>query len=97
MDYNKTINSDGVVLVEFYATWCPHCQRMMPVVDKVKELLNGQASVVQIDVDRFPAVAEEAQVDSMPTFILYKDGREVWRDTGEMDGTALYNRVEAVC
>lgn len=45
MDYNEVINSEPVVLVEFYASWCPHCQRMMPVVEQVKELLQGRVKV----------------------------------------------------
>ena len=40
MDYNEVINSEPVVLVEFYASWCPHCQRMMPVVEQVKPMWN---------------------------------------------------------
>ena len=52
MDFNDLIRSSKVVLVEFFATWCPHCQRMMPIVAQIKELLDYQAEVHQFDIDR---------------------------------------------
>ena len=52
MNFNEIIKSSEVVLVEFYASWCPHCQRMMPVVEAVREKLRNSAKVVQIDIDK---------------------------------------------
>ena len=59
MTYSDVIKSDKVVLVEFYASWCPHCQRMMPVVAQVKELLAGRVPVYQFDIDQNTGVAPE--------------------------------------
>lgn len=94
MTYEEMIKSRDVVLVEFYATWCPHCQRMMPVVEQVKELLDGRANVVQLDIDKNNEAAQAYDVDSVPTFIIYKNGKEQWRHTGEIDGNVLLNHVE---
>ena len=85
----------GVVLVEFFATWCPHCQRMMPVVADVKALLDGKAAVYQFDIDKNQEFAQELGVSSIPTFIVYKDGEEKWRGSGEMEGSVLASKVEA--
>ena len=93
MNYNEIINSNKVVLVEFFASWCPHCQRMMPVVAEVKEKLGDRASVYQFDVDKYQTLTEENDVESYPTFIVYKDGQEVWRSAGEMPGDELYREV----
>lgn len=93
MNYTQTITSAPVVLVEFYASWCPHCQRMMPVVEQVKELLEGKARVVQYDIDKNTALAQKLQVESVPTFIVYRDGQEAWRESGEMDGQTLLDHV----
>ena len=93
MNYKEVINSNKVVLVEFFASWCPHCQRMMPVVEEVKELLGNKASVYQFDIDKYQALTEENDVESYPTFIVYKDGKEVWRSAGEMPGDELYRAV----
>lgn len=94
MNYTDLINSKPVVLVEFFATWCPHCQRMMPVVEQVKELVGDKASIVQLDIDENQEPAGEADVQSVPSFILYKDGREIWRQSGEMEGELLYSQIE---
>ena len=89
------MNSKGVVLVEFFATWCPHCQRMMPIVADVKQKLEGKAQVVQLDIDKNQALADELGVEGVPTFIVYKDDKEVDRTSGEMPETDLYNFVAA--
>ena len=95
MNYNEVINSKPVVLVEFFASWCPHCQRMMPIVAQVKELLAGQADVYQFDIDQNAELAQENGADSIPTFIIYKNGEEQWRESGEMDGQVLLSKVQA--
>lgn len=87
------LNSKGVVLVEFFATWCPHCQRMMPIVADVKNKLGDKAKVVQLDIDKNQALADELGVEGVPTFILYKDDEEVDRTSGEMPEEDLYNFV----
>lgn len=95
MTYSDVTNSTPVVLVEFFASWCPHCQRMMPVVAQIKELLNGQTDVYQFDIDQNRELADAESVESLPTFIVYRDGREVWRQSGEMDGQVLLSKVES--
>lgn len=84
----------GTILVEFYASWCPHCRRMMPVVDDVKALIDGRANVYQFDIDENNALAEKLNVTSVPTFIVYRDGEEQWRTSGEIDGNTLYSKVD---
>ena len=95
MTYDEAIRMSDVVLVEFYATWCPHCKRMAPIVDQVKELLDGRANVVQLDIDRNQEAAHASEVSGVPTFIVYKEGREMWRHSGEIDGNDLLNKVES--
>lgn len=92
---NELKNDRGVALVEFFASWCPHCRRMMPVVADVKALLAGRANVYQFDIDENNEFANELDVSSIPTFIIYKDGEEMWRSTGEMDGSVLESKVES--
>ena len=73
-DYTNLINSSPLVMVEFYATWCPHCRRMMPVVAQVRELLGDNAKIYQLDIDRDTEAADKAGVSGVPTFIIYRDG-----------------------
>lgn len=94
MDYKEVIKSSDLVLVEFFATWCSHCQRMMPIVGEVKKKLAGTASVYQYDIDENEKLADDEKVESLPTFILYKDGKEVWRHSGEMTEEALISQIK---
>lgn len=95
MENKASIDQQGVVLVEFFATWCIHCQHMAPVIEQLKELLAGKAKVVQLDIDKYQQAASEADVEATPTFILFKDGREIWRHAGEIEGEVLLSKVES--
>ena len=95
MNYSQAINSSKVVLVEFFASWCPHCQRMMPIVEQIKELLEGSVNVFQFDIDENSGLAQEVGADSVPTFIIYKNGKEEWRESGEMDGQVLLSKIQS--
>lgn len=95
MTYEEAINRQGVTLVEFYASWCPHCQRMMPIVDEVRELVGGSVAVAQFDIDEHPREAENARAESIPTFIIYRNGLEVWRHVGEISGDQLLAAIQS--
>lgn len=95
MKYSEIINSEPVVLVEFFATWCPHCQKMMPVVEQIKLILEGRVPVYQFDIDEHESTAGKAGVESVPTFLIYKDGNPVWRHSGEIDGDMLLDKVKS--
>ena len=95
MNYNEAVKSSNVVLVEFFASWCPHCQRMMPIVAQIKELLEGQVNVYQFDIDENAELASSVVADSVPTFIIYREGKEVWRESGEIDGQVLLSKIQS--
>lgn len=95
MNYTEEIKSAPVVLVEFYATWCPHCQKMMPIVADIKALLADNLKVLQFDVDKNEELANHENVQSLPTFLLYDEGREVMRETGEMPAEVLLQKIQA--
>lgn len=95
MTYDEAIKQTPVVLVEFFASWCPHCRKMMPVVDQVKELLDGSAAVIQLDIDENKEPAQQEEVEGIPTFIIYSNGEEQWRHSGEIDGNALLAKIQS--
>jgi thioredoxin 1 len=84
-NFNDLISGEVPVLVEFFATWCPHCQRMMPRVEELKKRMGKKLKVVQLDIDSPAnrAPIDHFGVEGVPTFILFKGGRQVWRDSGE--------------
>ena len=96
MDYNSIINSNNVVLVEFFATWCPHCKRMIPVMEEVKKLLGNRVPVYTIDIDDNEKEAEDNKIETIPTFIVYHNGNQVWRHSGEIDKQDLIGHVESL-
>lgn len=94
-DKIKRLKDDqGTALVEIYASWCPHCQKMMPVVEDVKALLDGSANVYQFDIDDNQDFAEKLDVSTIPTFLVFKGGNLMWRTSGEIDGNVLAKKVE---
>lgn len=80
--FQKLINSDVPVLIDFYATWCGPCRAMQPVLQDVVAKVGDKAKVVKIDVDKNQAIAGQLQIRSIPTMILYKNGEQLWRHSG---------------
>ncbi len=93
--FSQLIASDQPVLVDFYADWCGPCQTLSPIVQRVAGDLGGQAKVIKINVDRNAAVAGQYQVRSIPTLILFREGKPVWRHTGLITAQALTTHIRA--
>lgn len=68
---------EGVVLVDFFATWCPPCKMMHPVIEELSQEYEGKAKVVQVDVDKNPRLAMRYSIMSVPTFIVFSDGTPI--------------------
>lgn len=84
----KTAQGKGKVMVEFFATWCPHCQHMAPIVD---ELASKEAGITfyRVDIDQSPDLANEYAPNGFPTFVLFEGGKAVATTTGEQSEEAL--------
>lgn len=89
----KLANSEWV-MAEFYATWCPHCQRMMPIVEEFKKAMKDTLEVVQVDIDQEKPLADLYTIETIPTFILMRKGEQIWRQSGEMPLERLENEVK---
>jgi thioredoxin 1 len=90
----STLQDAKPTLIEFYADWCPHCQRMMPIVAQLKEAVKGEANVIQIEGDQNPDLMRQFQVESYPTWFIFKDGQLCWRDGGEKPYSELKDVVD---
>ena len=85
----------GVVLVDFYADWCGPCRMMTPVLDKVAKEVKGHAVIGKLDIDNAQKVAAQFQVTSIPTLILFKEGKEVGRLVGLRDEATIKQFIDS--
>lgn len=90
---DKLANGDWV-MAEFYATWCPHCRRMQPVMGEFKRAMEGTLEVVQVDVDQESSLADFYTIEVTPTFILLRKGEQLWRQSGELSLERLEKAVQ---
>jgi rhodanese-related sulfurtransferase len=81
-DFNKVIADNQLVLVDIGATWCPPCRKMQPTVDQIKKEQGNALYFLAVDGGVDMDVMKHLQFESLPTFIIYKNGKEVWRKQG---------------
>jgi len=84
----------GLVLVDFWASWCGPCMMLGPVVEQLAEELDGRVTVGKINVDQEQELAVKFGVMSIPTLVLFKDGTEVTRSVGVVPKAKLLEMVE---
>jgi len=87
--FNTLINSDKPVLVDFYADWCGPCKMLAPELITLKEDVGDTMSIVKINVDNNKQLAGVYQVRGVPTMILFKAGKILWRQSGYMNANQL--------
>lgn len=85
---------EGVTLVDFWATWCPPCQMQGPIVDELADELAGQASITKVDVDEAQELAQMFGIRSIPTLIIFKDGKPVEGLVGLQTKAVLKEKIE---
>jgi rhodanese-related sulfurtransferase len=88
-EYLSLIPADKTVLVDVSATWCPPCKKMKPVIDSLVKAMPGKFTLVAIDGAAQTALTSQLKVDTFPTFIIYKNGREAWRQSGIVQPSSL--------
>ena len=83
--FSEIINSKTPVLIDFHADWCGPCKMLAPILKQVKDELKDSIKIVKIDVDKNQLLAAKYQVRGVPTMVLFKDGKQLWRQSGVLD------------
>jgi len=94
-NFESILKSDVPVLVDFFADWCGPCKVLAPILKDVKQELAESIKIVKIDVDKNQALAAKYQVRGVPTMLLFKNGKQVWRQSGVLQKTDIINIINS--
>lgn len=93
--FSELIHQDKPVLVDFFADWCGPCKMMGPILKEVKDSLGDTVSIIKINVDTNQELSAKYQVKGVPTFILFKNGKQTWRQSGVLQKNDLISLLKS--
>lgn len=95
LTFEEALKGDKLIMVDFTAVWCGPCQQMAPSIEKLKEELKEDISIVKVDVDDQKDVAQKYRIEAMPTLVFIKNGKEVYREMGGKSEDDLRKLIES--
>jgi len=94
-DYTQLLKSNGKVLIDFGAEWCPPCKKMEPVFNQLQQDLSGKFTFAKVDAGIHTDIMKVLKVEAIPTMIIYQNGKETWRKQGVSDIQELKKQLSA--
>lgn len=91
--FQSLIESKKPILVDFFATWCGPCQMLSPTLKQVKDQLGERITIIKIDVDKNPEIAETYRVRGVPTMMLFQNGVQLWRQSGVLSKDEIVKTI----
>lgn len=95
-NFHELINRNTPTLVDFYADWCGPCKQMPPILNEVKSTLGDKVNILKVDVDKNNKAAVKYGIRSIPTLLLFKNGKIVWRKVGVAHAQEIQKAVQQV-
>ena len=92
--FGEIINGSTPVLVDFSAEWCGPCRMMKPILQQLHQRMGEKIRIFKIDIDKSPSAATAFQVQSVPTLMLFQNGKTLWRQSGVVQATQLEKIIE---
>lgn len=92
-EFSEIINNSKPTLVDFFATWCGPCKMQSPILEQVKERVGDRGTIVKVDIDKNRELAAQYNVQSVPTLIIFKEGKAVWRAVGVQQAGVLESKI----
>ncbi|HQV61246.1 MAG: thioredoxin [Chitinophagaceae bacterium] len=92
--FGEIINGSTPVLVDFSAEWCGPCRMMKPILQQLHQRMGEKIRIIKIDIDKSPAAAQTYNVQSVPTLIIFQNGKMLWRQSGVVQATQLEKIIE---
>ena len=89
--FDSLIHDDRPVIVDFHALWCSPCKMQSLILKEVANELGNRIKVIKIDVDQNSEIASRYNIQSVPTLIIFKNGKQIWRQSGVVSKNQLYN------
>jgi len=89
--FDSLIHDIRPVVVDFHALWCSPCKMQSPILKEVANELGNRIKVIKIDVDQNSEIASRYNIQSVPTLIIFKNGEQIWRQSGVVSKNQLYN------
>ena len=91
--FNEIINQKQLILVDFYAEWCGPCKMMSPILQEVKSVVKDDVKIIKINVDNHQDLAAEFMVRGVPTLMLFREGKMLWRQSGVLSTNDLVGLI----
>ncbi len=92
-EYQKLINSDKKVVINFGAEWCAPCKRMKPYINRLQKELKDKVKIVRLDADENKSLVNHMKIDGLPVIIIYENGKEIWRNTGFLSEEDFISKI----
>ena len=93
--FKEIISSEVPILVDFSADWCGPCKMLAPILKQVKDELGDAIKIIKIDVDKNQPLAAKYQVKGVPTMILFKQGKQLWRQSGVLQKQEIVSIINS--